>query len=116
MTAAELHELLHFSSFQEEAVIKLILQAHEILKQSSFKLAIHSPSGDTDSFFLTLVHLCEYKERIYIIDSHRQNKKNISLSSIIFKHQIINSLIGFHVLTGNNYISSFCRKEKAACF
>ena len=40
----------------------------------------------------------------------------MSLSSIIFEDEIINSLTGFHAFTGNNYISSFCRKGKAACF
>ena len=44
------------------------------------------------------------------------NIKNIRLSSIIFEDEIINSLIRFHAFTGNDYISSFYRKGKAACF
>ena len=43
------------------------------------------------------------------------NIKNVRLSSIILKDEIINSLIGFHAFTRNDYISSFHRKRKAAC-
>ena len=48
----ERHELLHISSFQEEAVTKLILYAHEILKESSSKVAIHSPSLHGKPYFI----------------------------------------------------------------
>ena len=44
------------------------------------------------------------------------NIKNISLNSIIFEYEIINSLTEFHAFTGNDYISSFYRKGKTACF
>ena len=50
------------------------------------------------------------------MDSHGQYKKNIRLSIIIFEDEIIISFIRFHAFTGNNYISSFYRKGKAACF
>ena len=110
MTAAERHKPLHLSSSQE-ADTKLILHAHEILKESSSKVAIHSPSGDTDILLLTLAHLYVYNERIYIINSHiMDNIKNMRLGSIIFEDEIINSLIGFHAFTVNDYISSFYRK------
>ena len=72
MTATE---LLHFSSSQEEAHTKPILHAPKILKESSSKVAIHSPSGDTDILLLNLAPLDEYKERIYISNSHEQYKK-----------------------------------------
>ena len=38
------------------------------------------------------------------------------ISSIIFQDEIIKSLIRFHTFTGNDYISSFYRKTKVACF
>ena len=63
-----------------------------------------------------LAHLYTYEKRIHIIDNHGQYKKNIRLTSIVFENEIINSLIRFHAFTGNDYVSSFCRKEKAACF
>ena len=74
MTATEPHELLHLSSSQEEAGTNSILHAHKILKEGSSKVAIHSPSGDTDILLLNLAHLFEYKERIYISNSHGQYK------------------------------------------
>ena len=69
VTTTKRHELLHLSSSEEEAVTKVILHGHEILKESSSKVAIHPPSGDTDILRLTLTHLYEYKERMYIIDT-----------------------------------------------
>ena len=72
MTATE---LLHLLSSQEEADTKLLLHAPKILKESSSKVAIHSPSGGTDILLLNLAHLYEYKERIYISNSHEQYKK-----------------------------------------
>ena len=75
MAATERHELLHLSSSQEEADTKLIFQVHKILKEGFSKVAIHSPSGDTDILLLNLAHLYEYKERIYISNSHEQYKK-----------------------------------------
>ena len=76
MTATKRHELSHLSSSQEEAVTKLILDVHEILKESFSKVGIHSPSGETDISLLILAYLYEHKERIYIIDSHGQYKKH----------------------------------------
>ena len=52
MTATERHELLHKTTSQEKADTKLILHAHKILKAGYCKVAIHSPSGDTDILLL----------------------------------------------------------------
>ena len=93
-----------------------ILHAHEILKETSFEVAIHSRSGDADILLLNLVHLCKYKERIYTTDRHGKYLKTHKTKSIIFEDEIINSLIEFHVLTENDYISSLYKKAKAACF
>ena len=57
MTATDRHELLHLLSSQEEADTKLILHAHEILKESSSKVAIHSPTDGTNISLFTLVQL-----------------------------------------------------------
>ena len=57
MTATDRHELLHLLSSQEEADTKLILHAHEILKESSSKAAIHSPTDGTNISLFTLVQL-----------------------------------------------------------
>ena len=47
-TATERHELLHISTSEEKADTKLILHAHQISKAGYCKVAIHSPSVDTD--------------------------------------------------------------------
>ena len=62
MTATE---LLHLPSSQEEADAKLVLHAPKILKESS----------SNGILLLNLAHMYEYKERIYISNSHEQYKK-----------------------------------------
>ena len=64
------NQLFHLPSSQEETDANIVLHAHEILKESSSKVAIHSP-GNTDILLFTLAYLCNYKEIIYVIDSHR---------------------------------------------
>ena len=92
MTATERHKLLHLSSSQKEADTKVILYAHKILKEGSPKVAIHSLSGDTDILLLTLTQLYEYKERIYIINSHGQYKKHKTKQYYFIEDEIIKSL------------------------
>ena len=53
---------------------------------------------------MTVAHLYKYKERICIIDSQGQYKKNIRLSSIILGDEINNCLIGIHAFTGYDYV------------
>ena len=57
MTATERHELLHLLSSQEEPDAKIILHAYKTLKEGSSKVAILSPSCDTDTLLLTLAQL-----------------------------------------------------------
>ena len=53
---------------------------------------------------MTVAHLYKYKDRICIIDSQGQYKKNIRLSSIILGDEINNCLIGIHAFTGYDYV------------
>ena len=56
-----------------EVDTKPLLHAHEMLKEGSYKVDIHSLS---DEFLhLTFADLYEYREKIYIIDSPGQYKK-----------------------------------------
>ena len=39
-------------------------------------------------------------------------KKTLKLSDIELEENLIHPLIGFHAITGNDYVSSFFRKDK----
>ena len=56
-----------------EANTKPLLHAHEMLKEGSYKVDIHSLSDEF--LLLTFANLYECREKIYIIDSPGQHKK-----------------------------------------
>ena len=76
VTVTEWHELSPCVISRKIWYRTYILYAHKILKEGYSKVAIYSPSGDTDISYLTLAHLYEYKERIYIVNSHGQYQKH----------------------------------------
>ena len=73
VTTTKWHELLHLSSSQVEADTKPLLHAHEMIKEGSYKVDIHSLSDEF--LLLTFANLYECREKIYIIDSPGQHKK-----------------------------------------
>ena len=53
----------------------------------------------------------------FFLDSGRgNNRKGFLLKEIVLNTEVKKSLIGFHAFTGNDYVSSFYRKGKAACW
>ena len=105
------------TSNQEEADTKVILHSHQILKCSETSvITLRSPSGDTDTVVLTVALLYEFRNRVLIDDGSGENRKVMRLSNIDIKIDLVDALIGFHVFTGNDYISSFLRKGKEKCW
>ena len=104
------------SSDQEEADTKVILHLHDALQESSNSFGIlGSPSGDTYILVLAVAHLYNEKQRVYI-DSGRSNSRKVHwLNDIVISENEVNSLISFHTLTWNDFVSSFFRKGKLHC-
>ena len=73
---------------------------------------ISSSSGGTDVIVLLLAFLQDHKEHILIIDGHGEDKKILKLSDIDLEENLIHPLTGFHSITGNDYVSSFFKKDK----
>ena len=65
---------------------------------------------------LPIVYLYIYKEKIYLDDGTGVSRNNIWLGALQFKDEILNALTGFHSFTENDYMSSFFRKGKQACW
>jgi len=116
LTSRDKEDQLELQTTQEEADTKLILHAHHYLQSTNQCVTIYSPSGDTDVIVLAIALLKPFNERVYIMDGHGQHKRNFELSSIDVEDTLIQALIGFHALTGNDFVSSFFRKGKKRCF
>ena len=104
-------------SNQEEADTKIVIHALHSLHYSQIPtINIRSPSGDTDILVLTIVHLYNYKEKIHLDNGTGVIRSRFLLGVLQLKDEILNALIGFHSFTGNDYVSSFFRKGKQACW
>ena len=109
-------EDVSLNSNQEEADTKVILHSYIILNESlNSTVTLRSPSGDTDILLLAVVLLRQFKERIAFDDGNGKNRKVFRLSSLEIEDDVVQSLIGFHAFTGNDYVSSFFRKGKDSC-
>ena len=104
------------SSNHEEADTKVILHCHHaLMEDTSTKVILRSPSGDTDVMVLAAAFLD--KHRTYIDYGNGKGRRGIwlkDLSSVT--DDLKTTLIGFHAFTGNDYISSFFRKGKKMCW
>ena len=101
------------TSNQEEANTKVILHSHQILKSSETSvITLRSPY----TVVLTVALLYEFRNRVLIDDGSGENRKVRRLSNIDIEIYLVGALIGFHVFTGNDYISSFLRKGKEKCW
>ena len=80
------------------------------------KVTIRSPSGDTDIVILMIGHLHRYGERVILDDFHGDKRKSYRMSDIELEDDIIESLIGFHAFTGNDFVRCFFRKGKNTCY
>ena len=117
ITLSKTTDVNDLCSNQEEADTKIVIHALHSLHHSQIPtINIHSPSGDTDILVLTIVHLYNYKEKIHLDNGTGVKRNNIWLGALQFKDEILNTLIGFHSFTGNDYVSSFFRKGKQVCW
>ena len=95
-------------SDQEEADTKVILHCLHAMKENpDLTVTLQSPSGDTDIFILAVCLLQEYKNAIYLDDGSGRSRRIIWLGNIDLEDNITKFLIGFHALTGNDFVSSF---------
>ena len=106
------------SSDQEEADTKVILHCHDALKENSNGyIILRSASGDTDILVLAVAHLYNEKQRVYIDSGCSSTSRKVYwMEDTVMSEDEINSLISFHALTGNDYVSSFFCKGKLHCW
>ena len=99
LTVSTAEDFTTLISNHEEADTKVVL--HQAIEEcESNRVLLRLPSGDTDILVLIISLLYEFKNRIVIVGSSR---KLIWLGSIDFSSNRLNSLLGFHAFTGNDY-------------
>ena len=115
MTIVPFPELL---SNHDEGNTKVILHAYRILiEDADAVVTIRSPSGDTDILVLMIGILYSFRDRVILDDFHgTKGRKSYRLGDIELDDEIVESLIGFHAFTGNDFVSSFFKKGKLSCF
>ena len=106
---------IQLSSNQEEADTKILLHcqhAHERYPQKG--VIVRSRSAKIDILVILLGK--SECQQIYIDSGTGLHRKGIKVSDIEMSTERKRCLSGFHAFTGNDYISSFFRKAKAACW
>ena len=112
VTAASSIETVELKTNQEEADTKVILHILHVLRNSELSVVLRSPSGDTDIMVLALGIITEHQDRVYFDYASGKNRKGTWLNAIIMKDCERKALIGFHLFSGNDYISAFFHKGK----
>ena len=103
-------------SNQEEADTKVILHILNATGQSAnSRVLLRSPSADTDILVITLAML-PHPDRVYYDSGVGKHRSCIRLSDFDMPDAEKKTLIGFHAVTGNDYISAFFGKGKGKCW
>ena len=117
ITADSISEVEDLSSNQEEADTKLLLHAkHALNENPEQNIIVRSPSGDVDINILFIAIFQENTDNIWLDYGTGEQRKVLPLSKIVMDNEKKYALIGFHALTGNDYVSSFFRRGKEMCW
>ena len=110
----EVPELL---SDQEEADTKVCLHALNALKINPNKYMIirsHSGNVDINVVLVSLITCCA--DKVFADVNTGKNRKVLRLLDVKLSTYEKEALVGFHVFTGNDYVSSFFGKGKQKCW
>ena len=92
----------------------MILHSMNAIKKSELRVVLRSPSGDTD--VTVLVALIDDRNKVLYDYGNGDNRKTFRLNSINISNEQQPAIIGFHVFTGNDCVSSFFHKGKKCCW
>ena len=98
----------------EEADTKLVALVKNADVPDDQMVMVRSPSGDIDILYLFLSQ--NFNFNIYIDNGTGANRKMLDLYSTSLSAVQRKAVLGVHALTGNDYVSSFFRKGKKACW
>ena len=113
LTYSSVREVDELTSNQEEVDFGLLIHAQHSLKSES-ATPIRSNSGDTDIFVMVLFAFS--KEPLFIDPDTSTSRKVICIVDFNVNKGELTALIGFHAMTGGDYVSSFFKKGKTTCW
>ena len=106
---------IQLSSNQEEVDTKILLHCQHARERYPQKgVIVRSHSADIDILVILLGK--SECQQIYIDSGTGLHRKGIKVSDTEMSTERKRCLSGFHAFTGNDYISSFFQKAKAACW
>ena len=107
-------DVLYLSCEQEEADTRILCHYHNILNiQKDADIVTRSPSDDTD-FIIISVSLLN-QDHILNDNAAGKNINCLQIDKMKINEQEQETLVGFHVITRNDCISSFFGKGKRKC-
>ena len=110
---AHVHEL---ETNHEEADTKICYLLHHAQRQNNGAV-MRSSSGDIDFPIILLENeIDNLRVFIFINNGTGKARKLFDLTLCDLSQAQKQALLGLHAFSGNDYISSFCRKGKKACW
>ena len=97
-------------STQEEADTKVVLHALDGPSSRTGNVYIDSPSGDSDIIVTAMGNITD-KHRVQSGSGNGDKRKVLWLKNFPLSEDKCNALIGFHLFTRNDCISSFIQKK-----
>ncbi len=115
ITEAQATVVPELTSNHEEADTKLVALVCAANIPQGDSVMIRSPSGDIDILTLFVAH--DFGSmNVYLDNGTGKSRKIIEATSSQLSEDERNALPGMHAFTGNDYLSSFFRKGKSACW
>ena len=112
VNASQVTAVNELSSNQEEADTMVLLHSAHAISTAEGSIILRSSSGDIDIMIMAISLI----KRVLVDYGNGKNRKGVWLNSMDLDDNIRAALIGFHVFTGNDYVSSFFKHDKQGCF
>eukprot|EP00794_Sanderia_malayensis_P012447 gene12447-13734_t len=102
----------------EEADTKVVFLLDHVLQRygQHSRVILRSPSGDVDIPIIVYGNQLDTDLRIFLDNGTGKSRKVLDMNSSQLSSVQKRGIIGFHALTGNDYVSSFFGKGKASCY
>eukprot|EP00794_Sanderia_malayensis_P002234 gene2234-2545_t len=106
------------ASNHEEADTKVVFLLDHVLQRygQHSRVILRSPSDDVDIPIIVYGNQLDTDLRIFLDNGTGNSRKVLDMNSSQLSSVQKRGIIGFHALTGNDYVSSFFGKGKASCY
>ena len=115
ISLSSVKDVAYLSCKQEEADTRIFRHCQYILNvNKNAQVVIRSPSGDTDIVIIATYLL--NSDCIFLDNGTGKNRNYLQINKLRISEEEKKAIIGFHAVTGNDYVSSFFGKGKRKCW